>query len=101
MPVEYFTSLDHSTGRRLDAHERPELSSGSVEYVAPAEYMVSRGLSLVQALQAAMVHAQGAPQAAGAAQIMGRMSNPQESSSAALLVCFPPQALLHGPPVPS
>ena len=39
VPVEYFCATDAS-GRRLDADERPELSSGSVEYVAPAEYMV-------------------------------------------------------------
>lgn len=39
VPVEYFCALDAS-GRRLDLAERPELSSGSVEYVAPAEYMV-------------------------------------------------------------
>lgn len=39
IPVEYFCSLDAS-GRRRDADERPELSKGSVEYVAPAEYMV-------------------------------------------------------------
>lgn len=39
VPVEYFCTLDAS-GRRIDLHERPELCSGSVEYVAPAEYMV-------------------------------------------------------------
>lgn len=39
VPVEYFSALDGS-GRRIDAEQRPELSSGSVEYVAPAEYMV-------------------------------------------------------------
>ena len=63
MPVEYFTSLDHSTGRRLDAHERPELSSGSVEYVAPAEYMVSPGLPKFYRLEGCMQKARfwGAP----------------------------------------
>lgn len=39
VPVEYFCTLDAS-GRRIDLHDRPELCSGSVEYVAPAEYMV-------------------------------------------------------------
>ena len=38
-PVEYYCALDAS-GRRLDHEQRPELSHGSVEYVAPAEYMV-------------------------------------------------------------
>jgi protein transport protein SEC24 len=37
--VEYFAALD-ANGRRIDSDERPELSQGSVEYVAPAEYMV-------------------------------------------------------------
>jgi protein transport protein SEC24 len=39
VPVEYFCSLDAS-GRRRDWAERPELCTGSVEYIAPAEYMV-------------------------------------------------------------
>lgn len=39
LPGEYFSSLDHN-GRRRDADERPELSQGTVEYVAPADYMV-------------------------------------------------------------
>lgn len=39
VPVEYFCALD-AAGRRLDHAQRPELSGGSVEYVAPAEYMV-------------------------------------------------------------
>lgn len=38
-PVDYFCALDAS-GRRLDHDQRPEISGGSVEYVAPAEYMV-------------------------------------------------------------
>lgn len=42
VPVEYFCALD-AGGRRLDVDQRPELCGGSVEYVAPAEYMV-RGL---------------------------------------------------------
>jgi len=39
IPVEYFANLDND-GRRRDADERPELCGGTVEYVAPAEYMV-------------------------------------------------------------
>ena len=39
VPVEYFCNLD-AEGRRRDIDERPELSCGTVEYVAPAEYMV-------------------------------------------------------------
>lgn len=39
VPVEYFSPLDEN-GRRRDADERPELSCGSVEFVAPTEYMV-------------------------------------------------------------
>lgn len=39
VPVEYFCPLDEN-GRRRDAEERPELSCGSVEFVAPTEYMV-------------------------------------------------------------
>ncbi|XP_030547212.2 protein transport protein Sec24-like At3g07100 isoform X1 [Rhodamnia argentea] len=36
---DYFAHLD-STGRRIDLDQRPELTKGSVEYVAPTEYMV-------------------------------------------------------------
>ncbi|XP_068650337.1 protein transport protein SEC24 A-like [Aristolochia californica] len=36
---DYFSLLDAS-GRRTDADQRPELSKGSVEFVAPTEYMV-------------------------------------------------------------
>ena len=35
IPVEYFCNLDQN-GRRKDLDERPELSQGTVEYVAPA-----------------------------------------------------------------
>lgn len=42
VPVEYFCTLD-AAGRRIDQAERPELCSGSVEYIAPAEYMVGLG----------------------------------------------------------
>eukprot|EP00955_Chlamydomonas_euryale_P035993 350293-Chlamydomonas_euryale.AAC.2 len=38
VPPEYFCSLD-GEGRRADAAQRPELSCGTVEYIAPAEYM--------------------------------------------------------------
>ncbi|CAA2986318.1 transport Sec24-like At3g07100 [Olea europaea subsp. europaea] len=39
VPGNYFAHLDAS-GRRVDLDERPELTKGSCEYVAPAEYMV-------------------------------------------------------------
>ena len=41
VPVDYFAGLDQA-GRRLDEAQRPELGQGSVEYVAPQEYMVCR-----------------------------------------------------------
>ena len=40
VPAEYYCSLDPATGARLDCGTHPELSQGSVEWVAPAEYMV-------------------------------------------------------------
>ena len=43
VPVDYFAGLDQA-GRRLDEAQRPELSHGTVDYVAPREYMVSRVL---------------------------------------------------------
>lgn len=39
VPGDYFSILD-ANGRRCDADQRPELSKGSVEFVAPTEYMV-------------------------------------------------------------
>lgn len=39
VPVDYFCTLGPD-GRRRDHNERPELSQGSVEYVASQEYMV-------------------------------------------------------------
>ncbi|CAA3029180.1 transport Sec24-like At3g07100 [Olea europaea subsp. europaea] len=39
VPGDYFAHLDAS-GRRVDLDQRPELTKGSVEFIAPAEYMV-------------------------------------------------------------
>ncbi len=39
VPAPYFCPTDEA-GNRTDAGSRPELSSGSVEFVAPVEYMV-------------------------------------------------------------
>ncbi|KAL5979948.1 Protein transport protein Sec24A [Asimina triloba] len=39
VPGDYFCLLDAS-GRRCDIDQRPELTKGSVEFVAPTEYMV-------------------------------------------------------------
>ncbi|KAG8389294.1 hypothetical protein BUALT_Bualt02G0213900 [Buddleja alternifolia] len=39
VPGEYFAHVDAS-GRRSDLDQRPELTKGSVEFIAPAEYMV-------------------------------------------------------------
>jgi protein transport protein SEC24 len=39
VPGEYFAHLD-ATGRRIDLDQRPELTKGSVEFVAPTEYMM-------------------------------------------------------------
>lgn len=39
VPGDYFAHLD-ATGRRIDTDQRPELTKGSVEFVAPTEYMV-------------------------------------------------------------
>eukprot|EP00262_Sarcandra_glabra_P004634 TRINITY_DN1577_c0_g1_i7.p1 TRINITY_DN1577_c0_g1~~TRINITY_DN1577_c0_g1_i7.p1 ORF type:complete len:488 (+),score=89.41 TRINITY_DN1577_c0_g1_i7:268-1731(+) len=39
VPGDYFSLLDAS-GRRCDADQRPELLKGSIEFVAPTEYMV-------------------------------------------------------------
>ncbi|CAI9785694.1 unnamed protein product [Fraxinus pennsylvanica] len=38
VPGDYFAHLDAS-GRRVDLDQRPELTKGSVEFIAPAEYM--------------------------------------------------------------
>ncbi|GAB0492134.1 hypothetical protein MMPV_003393 [Pyropia vietnamensis] len=38
-PSEYYVALDGS-GKRIDARQRPELTHGSVEFVAPTDYMV-------------------------------------------------------------
>ncbi|KAL6502874.1 Protein transport protein Sec24A [Orobanche hederae] len=39
VPGDYFAHLDAS-GRRVDLDQRPELLKGSIEFIAPAEYMV-------------------------------------------------------------
>ncbi|XP_042047015.1 protein transport protein Sec24-like At3g07100 isoform X1 [Salvia splendens] len=39
VPSDYFAHVDAS-GRRVDLDQRPELIKGSVEFIAPAEYMV-------------------------------------------------------------
>jgi len=38
-PSEYCAQLD-ATGRRVDLNQRPEVTKGTVEYVAPTDYMV-------------------------------------------------------------
>jgi hypothetical protein len=50
VPVEYYAGVDMTTGRRTDEAQRPELSFGSVEYVAPTEYMVSTFASLCKCM---------------------------------------------------
>ncbi|PIN24788.1 Vesicle coat complex COPII, subunit SEC24/subunit SFB2 [Handroanthus impetiginosus] len=39
VPGDYYAHIDAS-GRRVDLDQRPELMKGSVEFIAPAEYMV-------------------------------------------------------------
>ncbi|PON98273.1 Sec23/Sec [Trema orientale] len=39
VPGDYFAHLD-ATGKRVDLDKRPELTRGSVEFVAPTEYMI-------------------------------------------------------------
>eukprot|EP00002_Diphylleia_rotans_P002347 TRINITY_DN114_c0_g1_i2.p1 TRINITY_DN114_c0_g1~~TRINITY_DN114_c0_g1_i2.p1 ORF type:complete len:810 (-),score=160.55 TRINITY_DN114_c0_g1_i2:379-2808(-) len=39
VPAEYYSPLD-SEGIRRDIKERPELTNGTVEFIAPSEYMV-------------------------------------------------------------
>ncbi|KAK4441639.1 protein transport protein Sec24-like [Sesamum alatum] len=39
VPGDYFAHMDAS-GRRVDLDQRPELTQGTIEFIAPAEYMV-------------------------------------------------------------
>ena len=39
VPMEYFCATD-ANGVRHDLAQHPELTTGSVEYLAPTEYMV-------------------------------------------------------------
>ncbi|KAL0288627.1 UNVERIFIED_CONTAM: protein transport protein Sec24-like [Sesamum angustifolium] len=39
LPGDYFAHVDAS-GRRVDLDQRPELTQGTIEFIAPAEYMV-------------------------------------------------------------
>ena len=43
VPLEYYCAVD-GNGVRHDIDQRPELSRGSVEYIAPQEYMVRCGI---------------------------------------------------------
>ena len=43
VPLEYYCAVD-GNGVRHDIDQRPELSQGSVEYIAPQEYMVRSDL---------------------------------------------------------
>lgn len=40
IPPEYYSYVDPATGQRLDPQSRPELSSGSVDFIVPEEYWV-------------------------------------------------------------
>jgi protein transport protein SEC24 len=40
VPTDYYCNVDPATGKRHDHNERPELSKGSCEFIAPLEYMV-------------------------------------------------------------
>ena len=48
-------SLD-SSGRRRDHAERPELNHGTVEYIAPADYMVKAHTHTAHAHARARMH---------------------------------------------
>lgn len=51
VPIEYYCAVDGS-GVRHDIQQRPELTQGSVEYIAPQEYMVSLSAPSLQWLDA-------------------------------------------------
>ncbi|KAG1666370.1 hypothetical protein FOA52_007908 [Chlamydomonas sp. UWO 241] len=66
VPPDYFSNLDNS-GRRLDVAEHPELSVGTVEYIAPAEYMVRPPMPPVYFFMIDVTHAAVASGAVAAA----------------------------------
>mmetsp|Transcript_4515 Transcript_4515/g.8265 ORF Transcript_4515/g.8265 Transcript_4515/m.8265 type:complete len:960 (+) Transcript_4515:1-2880(+) len=91
VPSEYFCPLD-SNGRRRDAHERPELCRGTVEFVAPAEYMVRPPMSPAYVF---VLDVTGASVASGALQVavaaikasLDHMPNDGERTKIGL-ICF-------------
>uniref|UniRef100_A0A7S0RS66 COP-II coat subunit n=1 Tax=Chlamydomonas leiostraca TaxID=1034604 RepID=A0A7S0RS66_9CHLO len=83
IPVEYFANLDND-GRRRDADERPELCGGTVEYVAPAEYMVRPPMApahffVVDASQAAVASGATATVCSAISRVLDDMPHPERS----------------------
>lgn len=58
-PPEYYCGTD-GQGKRMDYQQRAELNCGSVEFVAPQEYMVRQTLLVCISLLLCQVHAQAA-----------------------------------------